>query len=569
MTTEESGVPQSACWKRWGVAFALVAATIAVYLPVLECGFVDYGDPDCVVRPGLIGNALAAAFTSAPQGFWQPLTVLSHAMDSLWFGLNASARHAVNLALHGINVFLLFGLLSKMTGSVWRSGFVAALFALHPMNVETVAWIAERETLLCAFFWLLALWAYAAYAARPSPWRYLAMAGLVLCAMMSKPVAVTLPFVLLLLDYWPLKRMSTASFGKLVLEKTPLFVLSLGVSWITFRTQSAAGAIVGGANYSLIDRLSYAVVHYVLYIDKAIWPSDLAVLYPMWTTPVSLRSLLICVALLVFVSVVVLRRIGRLPYLAVGWLWYLGVMLPMIGIVLVGWHSMADRFVYIPFIGFFVMVSWGMTDFILEGERFRRLAVVLAGIALLALGWTSRVQAGYWRDSLSLFRHATEVTFGNYIMHEKLGEELARAGRTDEAIAQYFKAIRINNRHLPARVNLARLLFLQGRKVEAFALQTESIGLFPHDARLMCDAGVMLADSGRRGQAVAYLMQALWLDPGLAEAHVRLGALLAAGGKTDEAVSHLEAAVRLMPESVQARNLLVQVTAAREKAKKR
>ena len=244
-------------------------------------------------------------------------------------------------------------------------------------------------------------------------------------------------------------------------------------------------------------------------------------------------------------------------------------MLPMIGIVLVGWHSMADRFVYIPFIGIFVMVSWGMTDFILEGERFRRLSVVLAVIALLALGWASRVQVGCWRDSASLFRHATEVTFGNYVMHEKLGGELARAGRADEAIAQYSKAIRINSLYLPARVNLARLLFLQGRKVEAFALQTESIGLFPHDAQLMCDAGVMLADSGRRGQAATYLMQALWLDPGLAEAHVRLGALLAAGGKTEEAISHLESAVRLMPESVQARNLLVQVTAARDKAKKR
>jgi tetratricopeptide (TPR) repeat protein len=572
MTMEEGKIPVAKGWTVWCAAFALAAVTVAVYLPVVQCGFVAYDDPgyvtaNAVVRSGLSWSGLVSAFTSTVGGFWQPLTILSHMLDCRLFGLNPTAHHAVNLAFHLVNVLLLFGLLRKMTGSVWRSAFVAALFALHPLNVESVAWVAERKNLLCTFFWLLATWAYVGYARRPSLWRYLTTAFLTLCAMMSKPMAVTLPFALLLLDYWPLRRMSFASFGKLFLEKVPLLALTLVFCLLTLKTQAAVGAIVSGPAYSLIDRLSYAVVNYVLYIDKAIWPADLAVLYPMWTTAVSLRALLICLVLLVFVTVAVLRRCVRFPYLTVGWLWYLGTLLPMVGIVLVGYHSIADRFAYIPLIGIFVMIGWGVADFVEEAPRFRRLAVVLSLLVLVALGWTARVQAGYWRDSTSLFRHAVEVTSGNYVMHENLGREFAAAGNADEAIVQFVQAVRINNLYLPARVNLAMLLFAQGKQVEAFALQSESISLFPHDAQLQCDAGIMLADAGRKGEGAACLMQALWLNPDLAKAHFRLAVLLLDAGKVEDAYPHLVAAVRLMPDSAQALSLLEQVTAAMKKAK--
>ena len=572
MTTEEGKIPVASGWKVWCAALALVAVTIAVYLPVAQCGFVAYDDPTYVtantaVRSGLSWGGLDSAFASTVGGFWQPLTILSHMLDCRLFGLNPAAHHTVNLVFHLVNVLLLFGLLRTMTGSVWRSAFVAALFALHPLNVESVAWVAERKNLLCTCFWLIATRAYVGYARRPSLWRYLATAFFTLCAMMSKPMAVTLPFVLLLLDYWPLKRMSFASFGKLFMEKIPLLILSLVFSLLTFKTQAAAGAVVSGPAYSLIDRLSYVVVNYVLYIDKAIWPAGLAVLYPMWTMPVSLRALLICLALLVFVTVVVLRRIGRFPYLTAGWLWYLGTLMPMVGVVLVGYHSIADRFVYVPLIGIFVMISWGVADFVEEAPRYRQLAVVLALLVLVALGWTSRVQAGYWRDSTSLFSHAVEVTSGNYVMHENLGREYVAAGKPDEAISQFAQAVRINNSYLPARVNLAMLLFAQGRQVEAFALQLESISLFPHDAQLQCDVGIMLANAGRKGEGAACLMQALWLNPDLAKAHFRLAILLLDAGKVEDAYPHLAATVRLMPDSEQARDLLEQVTAAMKKAK--
>lgn len=572
MTTDEVGIRARIGWKAWLLACALAGAAFLVYWPVVQSGFVAYIDPvyvtgNSMVRSGLSWNGLIAAFSSTVGGFWQPLTILSHMLDCGFWGLKPAAHHAVNLFLHLANILLLFGILARMTGSIWRTAFVAALFALHPMNVESVAWVADRGILLCAFFWFLATWAYVGYTSRPSFWRYLAAASLTFCAMMSHPLAVTLPFALFLLDYWPLKRMSFPSLGKLFLEKAPLVILSFVFSLLTLKTQSAVGAIVSGPAYSLIDRLSYAVVNYVLYIDKTIWPSGLAVLYPMWTTPVSLRALLICLVLLVFVTVALLRRCIRFPYLMFGWLWYLGAMLPMVGIVLVGYYSMADRFVYVPLIGIFMMVSWGVADFVEETPRFRRLAVVLALLVLLALGWTTRMQVGCWRDSASLFRHAVEVTSGNYVMHEHLGRELATAGKPDEAISQFAQAVRINNSYLPARANLARLLFGQGRRVEAFALQSESISLFPHDAQLLCDAGTMLADAGRKGQASISLMQALWLEPDLAEAHFRLALLLLDAGKMEDAYPHLVATVQKRPDSALARRLLDQVTEALKKAK--
>jgi protein O-mannosyl-transferase len=574
MTTEEGRVPAGGRWKAWGVGLALAAVTVAAYLPVMQCGFVAYDDPtyvtaNAVVRSGWNWSGLASAFTSTVGGFWMPLTVLSHMLDCRLFGLNPAAHHAVNLAFHVANVVLLFGLLRTMTGCVWRSAFAAALFALHPLNVESVAWISERKNLLCTSFWLLAMWTYAGYARRPAVWRYLSTMLLTLCAMMSKPMAVTLPLVLFLLDYWPLKRISFASLGKLFLEKVPLLILSLVFSLLTLRTQSSVGAIASSSAYPLIDRLSYAVVNYVLYIDKMIWPGKLSVLYPAWTTPVSLRSLLVCVALLVFVTVVVLRRVRRFPYLTVGWLWYLGTLLPVVGLVMVGYHSIADRFAYIPFIGIAVMVVWGLADAMDEYPQGHRTSVALSVLILAALAWQTTNQLRYWRDSTALFRHAVEVTAGNYVMHENLGRELVAAGKPDEAIAEFAQAVRINSSYLPARVNLAMLLFAQGKKTEALALQSESVGLFPYDAQLLCDAGIMLADAGRRGEAAACLMQALWLNPDLAKAHFRLAVLLLDVGKLDEAHSHLVATVRLMPDSAQAKDLLDRVAAAMKKAKQK
>ena len=443
---------------QWEVALLgllLVVATVAVYYPATGHPFANYDDEDYVtnnlhVKYGLDGDTVKWAFTTFKSGNWHPLTWLSHALDCELFFLNPARHHDTSILLHAVNVFLLFWVLWRATGYAGRSFMVAALFALHPINVESVAWIAERKNLLSMFFFLLALGAYQWYARSPRLQRYVVVMLLFACGLMSKPQVITFPCVLLLWDYWPLRRMfadseespsetvmtptfPAKSFSWLLLEKTPLFAMCVASAVVTLKAQYAGGAMSGSMNWFPFSvRLGNAVVSYVRYIGKALWPSHLALMYPhprsldWWTVAAAL------VLLLAITGLVVASRRHR--YLLVGWLWFLGTLVPMIGVVHVGSQAMADRYAYLPLIGLFLILCWGVADW----AQYRQLSLAWpiaasAGV-LLALSIMTHHQIGYWKDNVTLWAHSVEVTTNNYEAEDYLARTLMDKGRNDEAL---------------------------------------------------------------------------------------------------------------------------------------
>jgi protein O-mannosyl-transferase len=452
----------------------LAAGTLALYNRVSHAGFLRYDDDRYVVenphvRAGIHWSTITWAFTSFEQANWHPITWLSHALDCQLFGLNPAGHHYLNLLLHTANVILLFLLLQGMTGYTRRSLVVAALFAVHPMNVESVAWIAERKNLLCMFFFLLTLLAYSLYARRPSLSRYTAVVVLFAMALMSKPMAISLPFVLLLLDYWPLGRIAEGdefardncaangnfaaqhrSVLRLILEKLPLFAMSVASAVITMQAQRAGGAVT--VKYSLIAHLQNAIVSYVLYIGKAIWPSRLAALYPYPTRGWPVSAVALGALFLIFVTGLVLKFRER-RYLPCGWFWYLGTMLPMIGLVQVGNQAMADRYSYLPFVGLFVMSVWGAADLM---NRFlvRKYGTAAALAILIAFCAVTYRQLAYWHDDFSLWSHTLAVTHRNFVAEDNFGNALIQAGRYDEGIAHFRTAAEIEPGDPVSEVNL-------------------------------------------------------------------------------------------------------------------
>ena len=409
------------------------------------------------------------AFTTFEQANWHPLTWISHALDSQLFGLNPTGHHYINLLLHAANVMLLFLLLQWLTGYTGRSFVVAALFAVHPMNVESVAWIAERKNVLCMFFFLLTLLAYVRYVRKPRvAWYIGVLVGFAL-ALMSKPMAITLPFVLLLLDYWPLGRLSSGeqfngeasnagetfvaekrSIGWLVIEKLPLFAMSAASAVVTMKAQRAAGAV--GVKYSTLAHLQNAIVSYVLYIGKTIWPARLAALYPYPTGGWPTRVVALSALFLIIVTGMVLKYREQ-RYLLWGWFWFLGTMVPMIGLVQVGNQAMADRYAYLPFIGLFVMVVWGIAEL---ANRFSIQKYMVAGAAVIviALCVVSYRQLAYWHDDFSLWSHTLAVTHRNFVAEDNFGNALIKAGRYDEGIAHFRNAAEIEPGDPVSEVNL-------------------------------------------------------------------------------------------------------------------
>ncbi len=457
------------------ICLLLVVATLAVYNRVNQNRFVNYDDlgylqKNVHVRTGLHWNTVVWAFTSPYQANWHPLTWLSHALDCHIFRLNPAGHHYTNVLLHAVNVVLLFLLLQRATGFTWRSLMVAALFALHPINVESVAWASERKNVLSMLFFLLALAAYDRYARQSETKRYLLVVGLFALGLMAKPQVITLPFVLLLWDYWPLQRigarpeehpaneaavdpLSSRPFSFLLLEKLPLLLLSAASAIVTLKAQSAAGAVKSELEYPLFVRLENAVVSYARYIGKAFWPSPLSAMYPHPGSTLPGWQVLGAVALLALITVVVILA-RRRRYLAVGWFWFLGTLVPMIGVMQVGVQAMADRYAYISFIGLFVMVCWGAAEW---AEKRQLSAVWLAAPAVLALAVLSALtyrQIGYWHDSITLWSHALQVTSRNFVAHDNLGGALEVEGRPEEAIVQFRAAVQINPRDPLAHVDI-------------------------------------------------------------------------------------------------------------------
>jgi hypothetical protein len=467
------------------VCLALVVVTFAVFYQVHSFKFVNYDDPQYVYRNPYIQQGFSLktvkwAFTSGYASNWHPLTWLSHMLDWQLFGSDPAGHHIINLVFHIANTLLLFIVLSQMTNAFWQSAFVAALFALHPLHVESVAWVAERKDVLSTFFWMLTMFTYLQYVKHPNVIRYLLTLSTFALGLMAKPMLVTLPFVLLLLDYWPLERIpykQTAGnrkntehknrfshrliFYRLVLEKLPFLALSTTSSIVTFLVQKSGGAMVTGELLPLDVRIFNAFVSYVRYISKIFYPSHLAVLYPYPTAKLQIRHPLLYLLLLIGVTVITIYAVRHRRYLLVGWLWYLGILVPVIGLVQVGVQTMADRYTYLPSIGIFIMVTWGAAELFNRFHLRKMVPVSSAAIILVVLLLSTCSQLRYWRDSLTLFGHALQVTRDNYIIQNNYGIALRDKGRFDEAIIHHKQSLNIKPDNVVALNNLAWLMATQ------------------------------------------------------------------------------------------------------------
>jgi tetratricopeptide (TPR) repeat protein len=531
----------------WWIGVGIVVAVVATYVPVLRFGFVNFDDPEYVLEnPHVIGGLTRAdvawAFTAFHAANWHPLTWLSHMVDCQLFGLAPGGHHATNVLLHAGAALLLFVALRRMTGATWRSAAVAALFALHPLRVESVAWISERKDVLAAFCWMLALLAYARWAERQTPARYAAVALAFVAGLLAKPMVVTLPFALLLLDVWPLRR-----FGvRAVVEKLPLLALAAATSAVVFVAQRAAGAVVPLDSASAGTRIANALLAYAGYLGMTLWPHDLAVFYPYRET-FPAWQIAGAAALLVAFTAAAVAAVRRAPWLLVGWLWYLGTLVPVIGFVRAGDQAMADRFTYLPHVGLLVAAVWGVAEATASSRRRELVVGGAAAAMLVGCVVATRHQLAYWRDSGALFAHALAVTRRNSIAHTNYGFALLEQGRAADALAHFAEAVELKPDYAKARLNYGMGLASVGRSNEAIAQYREAIRLDPGWASPHYDLGLELAERGRIDEAIPEYREALRLDPAHAKAHNGLGLALANRGLLDEAVAHYEAALAIDP----------------------
>jgi Flp pilus assembly protein TadD len=560
----------------------LIAITLISYWSVQQFEFVNYDDDIYVtenihVLSGITKETVIWAFTTFHASNWHPLTWLSLLFDYEFYWLNPAGYHWTNVLFHVSNTLLLFLALTRLTGVLWQSGFVAALFAIHPLHVESVAWVAERKDVLSTFFWMLTLYAYVLYVEHPDWKRYAFTFISFSFGLMAKPMLVTLPFVLLLLDYWPLKRFlckpsnshmyfqqsctknAQGSFKNInvarsLLEKIPLIVLSIIASIMTLIAQQSGEAIMPLQRLSLIERITNAFVSYATYIIKMFWPVDLAVFYPhpgMW--PVWQ----VCVSILLLAGIsTYVWKLSDHPYLRVGWLWYLGTLVPVIGIVQVGSQSMADRYTYIPLIGLFIMIAWGIPN-ILRQWRYKRPVLFLsAGLVLLFLMICTGLQVRHWENSISLFRHAVNVTEGNSTAINNLGNALARKGFLDEAILQYKEAIDLQPNNPYTYTNMGKVLMLQGKVKDAVISYSKALQLEPQHMKAHFNIGVAYSEIGYNSEAILHYTEAIKINPDFVAAYNNLGILYAKQEDFDEAVKYFKKALAIFPNYDSARNNL-------------
>ncbi len=553
------GLPHS--YSFW-VTATLVGMSVAVFAPVWTFDFVSYDDPWYVtqnphVAGGLSWRGLWWALTTGYLFYWHPVTWLSHMIDVQLFDLRAGGHHLTSLLIHIANAGLLFGLLRKVTGAPWRSALVAAAFAVHPLRVESVAWIAERKDVLSTLFLMLTLRAYVAYVARRTARRYLAVLLCFAVGLMAKPMLVTLPVLLLLLDVWPLGRFGgraalttgtasrLAAARSLLVEKLPLFGLALAAGVATFAIQWRVGAVADLTRLSLDFRLANGLLSYVAYIGRFLWPVGLAVFYPYppalppWWQVAAAGVTLVAVTLAAF------RALTDKPYLLVGWLWYVVSLLPVSGIFQAGDQLMADRFTYVPLVGIFVIVVWGGADLVANRPRVRRAAAAAAMLLVAASAVAAHAQVRHWRNSETLWRRAAAVTVGNHRAHASLGALLAAQGKTDEAIAEYRAALKIVPGHAEWRNNLGLLYAQQGKVVEAMGQFAIAVRMQPGLADVHTNLGAMLARAGRLKEAIAQYTEAIRLSPTSALAHQNLAIALAGEGRLDEALQACLESLRL------------------------
>jgi protein O-mannosyl-transferase len=581
----------------------LAAVTVAAYLPVLEARFITFDDTLYVtdnpnVQAGLTWSGLRWAFTQSHAANWHPLTWLSHMLDCQLYRLRPAGHHLTSVLFHAANTVLLFGLLWQLTGALWRSAFVAAVFALHPLHVESVAWVAERKDVLSTLFFLLTLMAYGQYATQhrtsniqcgtagtlhserilhlPSSIFYLLSLGLFALGLMSKPMLVTVPFVLLLLDCWPLGRMQKAEaegqpdasrFLPLLAEKTPFLILSAASCVITLIAQRKGGALAlleGTSAVSLEARLVNTPISYVWYLVKLVWPSDLAVIYP-YVREWPLGKVLLSTALLVALTAAAVWQARRRPYVLVGWLWFLGTLVPVIGLVKVGAQSIADRYMYIPSIGLLIVLAWGVADLTAAWRQRTVVLAVGAAAVLAACALAVGAQLLYWQNSESLFRHTLAVTQNNYLACNNLGYYYAQQGRPELAVKFYRSAIEIAPAYLGARNNLGATLVSQKKYAEAVAVLEELLRIDPKSAPALSNLGAALYCMGKNDEAIVQLREAIRLNPEYALAHYNLGNGLLQNNQLDEAAAEFRLTAKLNPYYAEAHNNLALVLAGQGK----
>jgi len=539
------------------ICLTLLMATFAVYAQVRHFDFINLDDPAYIsgnahVRRGISPEGVIWAFRSADAANWLPVTWISHMLDCQVFGLESGWHHVTNVLLHALSALLLFAFLRRATGARWCSAWVALLFAVHPLHVESVAWVAERKDVLSAFFWFLTMLAYVRYTERPGSGRYIALLVAFCFGLMAKPMAITLPFVLLLLDVWPLRRLSLSAGdrarGAIVLEKVPLVALSLLVSTFTWLAQQRAGAIKTLGEFPLGLRLENALVSYAVYIVRMFWPTRLAVFYPH-PQQLPVWQVVLAGVMLAGISTLVVRARRDHPYLATSWFWYLVTLVPVIGLVQVGAQANADRYMYIPMVGLSILLAWGVAE-TARGPQTKRLATVLMSGACLACAGLAWFQIQYWRNSETLFRHALSVTTGNVVAHTNLAICLMDVpGGLGEAVSHLETALRIDPDSVPAHTELGSALArIPGRLPESFRQFQVALQLAPEWPVAHNELGSAWLKAGRLSDATAEFATAVRLDPGFAEAHFNLGvALSQTPGRLVEAVPEYQAAVRAKP----------------------
>ncbi len=571
----ESGSRPAGLHDRWtvpGICLFLAAITFAIFGQTVHDDFVNYDDSVYVyesaqVARGLTLNGIAQAFTHGSYDNWDPLTTMSHMLDCQFYGLNAGGHHLTNILLHTATAILLFLVLRQMTGALWRSAFVAAVFAIHPLRVESVAWVTERKDVLSGLFFMLTIGAYVRYARRPwSPARYGLVVLLFALGLMSKPMLVTLPFVLLLLDYWPLKRYSHPALAaggagpvdlpgnfsvplRLIVEKIPLLVLSIALCVATVLVERFDIQSIEMCPLPL--RIGNALVSYITYMWQMIYPAGLAVLYPYPAHGLPVWEIITAILVLASVSAGVFIWRRTRPYLLVGWLWYLIMLVPVIGIVQMGLQARADRYIYLPQIGLYVLLTWGAAD-LCAGWRHRRVVLgSLAAIVIASLSVDSCLQTAYWRNSESLWTHTLACTSDNFIAHNNLGNALLQKGKVEEAIAHFQKALQINPNYAEAHYNLGNVLLHKGSVDEAIIHYQRALQIKPDYAEDCYNLGAALIKRGSVDDAIANYRMALQIKPNFAEAHYNLGNVLLQKGNLDEAIAHYQRALQINPDNAE------------------
>ena len=559
------------------ICLFLIVITYVSFSRILQNGFINFDDTEYVVKnpqvtSGLTFEGVKWAFTKFHFYNWHPLTWISHMADYEIYGLNAGGHHLTNLLLHILNTLLLFLVLKWITGSVWQSAFVAALFAVHPLHVESVAWVSERKDVLSTLFWILTIWAYAYYAENKGINRYFLTLFCFALGLMSKPMLVTLPFVLLLLDYWPLRRIKSihsnyerdvqaerafdkefkkTSFYNLVLEKVPFLILSIFTCFLTFFAQKYGGAVKSLDLFPLNLRIANALISFLNYIKKMFLPVRLAILYP-YPEILPIWHVLAAGFLIIGSFIFIIRKSGKYPYLMTGWLWYMGTLMPVIGLVQVGLQSMADRYTYIPLIGLFIIITWGISD-IIQKFPFRR--SMIGGFSILiiaALMISTWLQTGYWHNTKTLLEHTIRVTNKNYLAYHGLGVALIEQGRTKEGIDNLYNALQIKYDYAEAHKNLGIVLVSQGRLDEAIMHYEEALRISPDSEILHNSIGIALFKKGNIQESITHFSEAIRIWPDYVRAHNNLGIALASQGNIQEAILHYKNALKIKPDYAEA-----------------